>query len=143
MVERRRLGLSYNCDEQFVRGHQCKRLFNLLITDDPEDGATDAEAKAALHAALMAEQPTQEGQATPTKETPRMSLYVIADIRTRDTIVIPVFVNGQHLEALVDTGSSHTFVDTAVAQCIKLESEPTNLRVAVANGDKVPCAAVE
>jgi hypothetical protein len=71
-----------------------------------------------------------------------VSLYAIAGIRTRDTIVIPVFVNCQRLEALVDTGSSHTSVDTAVARRIKLESEPANLRVTVANGDKVPCAAV-
>jgi hypothetical protein len=142
MGERRRLGLCYNCDEQFVRGHQCKRLFSLLITDDLEDGATDAEAEAALHVALMAEQPTQEGQATPTEETPRVSLYAIAGIRTRDTTVIPVFVNGWRLEALIDTGSSHTFADTVVARRIKLESEPANLRVTVANGDKVPCAAV-
>jgi predicted aspartyl protease len=56
--------------------------------------------------------------------------------------VIPAFVNGQRLEALVDTGSSHTFVDTAVARHIKLESAPANLRVTVANGDKVPCAVV-
>jgi hypothetical protein len=61
MGERRRMGLCYNCDEQFIRGHQCKRLFNLLISDDPKDGVADTEAEAALHAALMAEQPTQEG----------------------------------------------------------------------------------
>jgi predicted aspartyl protease len=71
-----------------------------------------------------------------------VSLYAIAGIRTRDTIVIPVFINGQRLEALVDTGSSHTFVDTAVARHIKLESELANLRVTVANGDKVPYAVV-
>jgi predicted aspartyl protease len=142
MGERRRMGLCYNCDEQFVRGHQCKRLFNLLITDDPEHGAADAEAEDALHTALMAEQPTQEGQATPTKETPRVSLYAIACIRTRDTIVIPFFINDQRLEALIDTGSSHTFVDMAFGRRIKLESEPANLYVMVANGDKVPCAAV-
>jgi hypothetical protein len=90
----------------------------------------------------MAEQPTQEGQATPTEETPRVLLYAIAGIRTRDTIVIPIFINGQRLEALVDTGSSHTFVDTTVARRITVESEPANLRATVANGDKVPCAAV-
>jgi hypothetical protein len=142
MLECRHMGLCYNCDEHFVRGHQCKRLFNLLITDDPEDGATDAETEAALHVAIMAEQPTQEEQATPTEETPHVSLNAIAGIRTRDTIVILVFINGQCLEALVDIGSSHTFVDTAVARRDKLESEPANLRVTVANGDKVPSAAV-
>jgi hypothetical protein len=71
-----------------------------------------------------------------------VSLYAIAGICTRDTIVIPVFINGQRLEALVDIGSSHTFVDMAVARRITLESEPANLRVTVANGDKVPCVAV-
>jgi predicted aspartyl protease len=109
------MGPCYNCDGQFVRSHQYNRLFNLLITDDLEDGVADTEAEAALHAALMAEQPTQEGQVTPTEETPCVSLYAIAGIRTRDTIVIPVFINGQRLEALVDTSSSHTFVNTAVA----------------------------
>lgn len=39
MMERRRQGLCYNCDEPFIRGHQCKRLFHLLITDDPEVGS--------------------------------------------------------------------------------------------------------
>jgi hypothetical protein len=29
MPERRRQGLCYNCDEQFVRGHKCPRLFCL------------------------------------------------------------------------------------------------------------------
>jgi hypothetical protein len=136
------MGLCYNCDEQFIRGHQCKRLFNLLITDDLEDGAADAEEEAALNVALMAEQPAQGGQVTPTEETSRVSLYAIAGIRTRETIVIPVFINGQCLKALVDTGSSHTFVDTAVVRRIKLASEPANLCVTVTNGDKVPCAAV-
>ena len=40
MVERRRQGLCYNCDEPYVRGHKCPRLFYLEVTDfmeqDPE-----------------------------------------------------------------------------------------------------------
>jgi hypothetical protein len=38
-LERRRQGLCYNCDEPFVRGHQCKRLFYLKsgnYTDDDD-----------------------------------------------------------------------------------------------------------
>ena len=31
--ERRRQGLCYNCDEPYVRGHQCQRLFYLECTD--------------------------------------------------------------------------------------------------------------
>jgi hypothetical protein len=41
--ERRRLGLCYNCDEKYGRGHNrvCKRLF-LLDSVEEEDGDDDA-----------------------------------------------------------------------------------------------------
>ena len=45
MVECRRQGLCYNCDEPYVRGHQCQRLFFLEVSDytsDGEDGAAAA-----------------------------------------------------------------------------------------------------
>lgn len=69
MLERRRQGLCYNCDEPYVRGHQCKRLFNLLLTNDlseedaalPVVGADDA----ALLAALLAEQPRADSTEEP------------------------------------------------------------------------------
>jgi hypothetical protein len=45
-VERRRQGLCYNCDEPFIRGHQCKRLFYLESGDYAidDDTPTDPEA---------------------------------------------------------------------------------------------------
>jgi hypothetical protein len=39
-VERRCQGLCYNCDEPFVRGHQCKRLFYLESGDYADDDDT-------------------------------------------------------------------------------------------------------
>ena len=33
-LERRRQGLSFNCDEQYARGHVCKRLFYLETVDE-------------------------------------------------------------------------------------------------------------
>ena len=33
MAERRRQGLCYNCDEPYVRGHKCQRLFYLEVSD--------------------------------------------------------------------------------------------------------------
>jgi hypothetical protein len=38
--ERRRQGLCYNCDEPFVRGHQCKRVFYLEACDFTDDTDT-------------------------------------------------------------------------------------------------------
>lgn len=46
--ERRRQGLCFNCDEPYVRGHHCKRLFYLESSDFDmaEDGAVDAAPNA-------------------------------------------------------------------------------------------------
>ena len=69
--ERRRLGLCYNCDEKFGRGHNrvCKRLFLLdsAIEDDTDDGATTDEDTAG-------------------EETPHFSLNAIAGVSFSDTM---------------------------------------------------------
>lgn len=42
MAERRRQGLCYNCDEPYVRGHKCARLFYLEVSDFDTDDAASA-----------------------------------------------------------------------------------------------------
>uniref|UniRef100_A0A199UBA5 Uncharacterized protein n=1 Tax=Manihot esculenta TaxID=3983 RepID=A0A199UBA5_MANES len=37
MEERRKKGLCFNCDETFVRGHQCKKLSWLELEDANEE----------------------------------------------------------------------------------------------------------
>jgi len=47
MEECRRLGLCFNCNEKFVRGHNhvCQRIFFLDLADDDDDAAeTGADA---------------------------------------------------------------------------------------------------
>jgi len=43
-LERRRQGLCFNCDEPYVRGHVCPRLFYLESDDYIDDGLGDAAA---------------------------------------------------------------------------------------------------
>lgn len=46
MADRRKLGLCYNCDEPYVRGHKCPHLFYLEVSDyvvKPDDEATEPE----------------------------------------------------------------------------------------------------
>ena len=58
MEESRRLGLCFNCNEKFGRGHNrvCQRIFLLDLADAEEeddaedDGATPAEPQISLHA---------------------------------------------------------------------------------------------
>jgi hypothetical protein len=41
MLERRRQGLCFNCDEPYVRDHQCQRLFFLEADDFLDDAVVD------------------------------------------------------------------------------------------------------
>ena len=99
--ERCRLGLCYNCDKKFVRGHNrvCKRLFLLdgavEDRDDPPDAAEPATAEA---------------------ESPLFSLHAIAGVRFTNTMQLDVVLGGTSLIALLDSGSTHNFISESVAQ---------------------------
>jgi len=76
MSERRKLGLCYNCDEPYVQGHKCARLFYLEAAD------------------YIVQEPKmddEEDQTQPAaQETPTISLSAIAGIRTEDTMQVCV-----------------------------------------------------
>ncbi|XP_037493403.1 uncharacterized protein LOC119370090 [Jatropha curcas] len=87
MEERQKKGLCFNCDEQFVRGHQCKKLFwiDLEETEDVEDFTAD----------------------------PKISLNAITRIRNPQSMrLIGSWMLGQVL-ILIDFGSTHSFVSAA------------------------------
>ena len=87
MAERHRQGLCFNCDEQYVHGHKCQRLFYLEVTDDDDD--TD----------LPEETAHQE------ESPPLISLHAITGIRSADTMHIRVAIGPHVLTALLDSGS--------------------------------------
>jgi len=100
MTQRRAEGLCYNCDEKFVTGHRCKKLFVIEIVgfDDME---TNAEADTAADA----------------NADPGISLHAITGVRARacQTMKVRVSIAGISRIALLDSGSSHNFIDTALA----------------------------
>jgi hypothetical protein len=121
MAERRRQRLCYNCDEQYAHGHRCPRLFYLEVMDYGED---DTEI------------PTTD----PLDATPIISLHALTDIHTTNTMQIQIIINEQLLLALLDTSSTHNFVDRTIAANIKLAMGPSvGLHVRVANGEKLAC----
>lgn len=79
MQERRREGLCYNCDEQYVHGHKCPRLFYLEVTDfvDDESAPTDVQQ---LH--LL-------------DDTPLISLHAITGLKTAETMQVWVRIGTQ------------------------------------------------
>jgi hypothetical protein len=118
MAERRKKGLCYNCDEQYVHGHRCPRLFYLEVTDFEEDVSTEEVAE----------------------ETELViSLHALTCIRSEDTMQIQVQMKGKVLTALLETGSTHNFVKLNIVLSLRLEVCSSRGRIAVANGDKIDC----
>jgi hypothetical protein len=123
MLERRRMGLCFNCDEQYTKGYKCQKLFYLEVEDTDDDTRSSPDKQ---H-----------------NEEPLISLHAITGVRTNNTMQVRVHVGEQVFIALIDTGSTHNFFSTRVAQASELQFEAnTRTRVTVANGDRVPCSGL-
>jgi hypothetical protein len=122
MEERRCLGLCFNCNEKFGRGHNrvCQRIFLLDLAPDDDDMVLDTT------------------NATPID--PQISHHAIAGVRMSETMQMHILLGGVSLLALIDSRSTHNFIAEEAAARIKLPS-PTldKMRVTVANGERVPC----
>jgi hypothetical protein len=107
-LERRRQGLCYNCDEPFVRGHQCERLFYLESSDYIDDEGGPGDAGVAVG----------EEEVVPVDALANalvVSLHAVAGIPTENTMVVSTTIQGQRLLALLDMGSTPTPPPTTVA----------------------------
>lgn len=117
-------GLCFNCDEKFTPGHRCKRLFWLYApsADDNETNPPNAE----------------DGD-------PGISLYAMAGVRLpgSETMQLHITINGKRLVALLDSGSTHNFINADVATDPNMLLSPCHgLRVCIANGDHLECSGV-
>jgi hypothetical protein len=71
---------------------------------------------------------------------PTFSIHALTDIQpcTSRTMAILISVNDAHLIALLDSGSTHNFIDNTVAPSAGVTlAGLSGMRVAVANGDKL------
>ncbi|XP_066374817.1 uncharacterized protein [Miscanthus floridulus] len=138
-VERRCHGLCFNCDEPYVCGHVCKRLFYIETTDYIADDSEDATAEDGPPAAHQEEPATQDA----TRTSLVVSLHAVAGIRPPNAMLLPVTVKGERFLGLLDTGSTHNFIQGAAMR--RLSLSPTggeHLHVTVANGDRLACEGI-
>ena len=58
-------------------------------------------------------------------------------------MLLPVSVHGHRLVALLDSGSTHNFINADLLRRLHLSIAPhPTMRVLVANGDRVPCKGI-
>ena len=123
-AERRRLGLCYNCNEPYSRGHNrvCRRIF--YIDGIELEDAAPAAAEAAPAAPLF-------------------SLLAVAGMPICDSMQVRVTVGAVTLTALLDTGSTHNFIAEEAAARTGLTVQPSlRLTATVANGERIACPGV-
>jgi hypothetical protein len=127
-AERRRLGLCYNCNEKYSRGHNrvCRRIFfvdGVTLTDEEDTTAAD--------------EPNIDDTA------PVFSLQAVAGVPICDTMQVKVDIGTASLVALLDTGSTHNFIGEDAARRTGLPVQPRpRLTATVANGERVLCPGV-
>jgi hypothetical protein len=90
VAQRRKDGQCFHCNEFFTNGHKavCKQLFCIEVIEADDTPADDTD-------------------------TLVISIHVLTDIRphARSTMQHYVVINGAQITALMDSGSTHNFVD--------------------------------
>jgi hypothetical protein len=88
---------------------------------------------------LLLPEDEQETETQP----PLISLHAITGIPHEETMKLHVSIGNHSLIALVDSGSTHNFINTEVAQRVGLHcNETKGSHVIVANGDRLNCSSL-
>lgn len=144
MEEKRSKGLCFWCDEKYSYGHQCmkkRQLFYLelgegskMLEMDREEDVFDWESmKWPQEKERIAE---KEEHST----TPRVSVNAMTGIVDYKTMKVTGSVKGKVVQILIDTGSTHNFLDFHTAKRLRCKlKETTAFVVAVADGNSVFC----
>jgi hypothetical protein len=133
---RRANGLCFKCEDKYTPGHKC--------ADTASDGSVAQLASITGHngdgGALLRDEmfSALEVHFASTEDDCYISLNAIAGTQNNRVIHLRALVNNQVLSILVDSGSSHTFLNAAMLHRLdyKVTTVP-KMTVKVANGDIV------
>ena len=125
MEERRKLGLCYNCDEKWQSGHRCKgaKLFLLEelpmeVEQKPHDGVQLVEIED--DGVLVKQQEENNGVA-------RITLYALFGNPSSTTMRVKGRINNHEVVSLLDSASTHNFIDAAILPILKLPIDSSHL----------------
>ena len=133
MEERKKKGLCYNCDDKWAPEHKCKQATLFLLegaemTSDPNCNTQFVEID---NRGCMARRHEEEAEL-------EITLYTLVGSLTIGTMRVKGRVKTVSLAILVDSGSTHNFIDAAVVSVIHGPvNESQILEVKVANSDTI------
>ncbi|KAG8366662.1 hypothetical protein BUALT_Bualt17G0102900 [Buddleja alternifolia] len=129
MRARREKNLCYNCDETFVPGHRCKQRQIYVMMSEEEE---------VMHNSLIENENLNEIENESPGEDMIVSLNALSRTTDMNTLRIKGTVNGQDIHILIDSGSTHCFLDEGTAYKLGCRMDYTTpLLVSVADGSKM------
>jgi len=131
--EKRAKNLCFLCDEDYFPGHKCKsQIYSLEVVEEVKD--VEVEELEGEEEVVGAEQH---------EEPPLLSLNAINGISTYQTMRITGRVKTTPLYILIDSRSTHNFLDIGTAKRLHREiNRIPPVQVMVANGQQLQCAAM-
>ncbi|XP_071933241.1 uncharacterized protein [Coffea arabica] len=131
---RREKDLCFKCAEPYTLGHVCKQShLNLLIMEEEKIPATDKEGEQQGETDVFCD--CIEGELK--DEHIEVSVHALSGVSSHKTIRIKGMIQGKTIIALVDSGSTHCFIDEQTARDLKLGTKGGALSVRVANGERL------
>ncbi|KAH9792244.1 hypothetical protein KPL71_004039 [Citrus sinensis] len=125
MQKRRSQGLCFNCNEKFSAGHKCIKVQLLILEADDNEESTET---------MQHEYETEE------HDKPKITFYALAGWAAPQTMRVKAKIGPHEIIVLVDSGSTHNFINSHLANMLQLPVQPTSaFPVKVANGEKVIC----
>lgn len=136
MQSRNERGLCYNCDKVYSARHKCKKQQLYMLMGEEQDGNDEISLanvgeEEAGHESIMA------------GGGGKISLNALSGTADFQTLKLRGFVKKKAITILVDSGSTHNFLDPSTAKqagCIITRMDP--LWVTVADGTKM-CSKAE
>ena len=124
MEDRRKKGLSYYCDEKWQPKHKCKGL-KLFMIDEVQEVCQVEVGDGDLTVEFQLNQAD-------------ITLYALLGSPSPGTMRVLDQIRGHWVVILLDTGSSHNFLDAVLVRTLKLAVDTTRiLEVKVTNGDLI------
>nr|XP_023879731.1 uncharacterized protein LOC111992135 [Quercus suber] len=142
MEERRKQGLCYNCDEKWHLGHKCKgaKLFLLEGWMDVEH-CSDAQL-VELEEDGVVLGPQEQGKASD-HVSAEITLYALVGNPSAQTMRVKGRIKNHEVVSLIDSGSTHNFLDAAELLTLKLPLDTSQiLEVKVADGNTIKTLGV-
>lgn len=131
MNDRRSKGLCYFCPEKYMFGHKCKNLKQLYLLEVEEIEELGEDSQEVRHQ----EEHTMEIQAL---EQMEISVHVLNGSLGYRTLKVTGYHAKKPLHILIDTGSSHNFIDPELVKVLGCEVRSTlPQNVATANGNDI------